>query len=330
MTKLGNHRKRRPGIAMLALAALWTANAWADGCAVENVAVYQIGQTAYIDVSNDVPVGNVVRTGRATGEGKVLLRCRAGVAQFNGATKGETSGDLVLLTVNGQPSGFGVRVTMQEEHSGPMLTFPHRYDRTFMEGETLTSDSDYVAYDIVRVPGKVVFGPIDRGRVALQTVSKPNGENVLFRSMEIFELVLRRPTCTITDATLKQEVKLGDFNPSNFATPDRATPWVPFSFEVLECKEPLGMIAQFTFGTPSDADADLPSVFSMKDSGSKNVGIEIADKHEKTIRPGELFETNALASGEFFQFNARLRETRPSVIGGGAFLRPVTVQIDFY
>lgn len=95
-----------------------------------------------------------------------------------------------------------------------------------------------------------------------------------------------------------------------------------------ECREPIGQIAQFTFGTPADADANAPQLFSMRNNVPAHVGLEIADEAKHTIEPGKPYRTNALATGEDFDFYVRLRESRYSV-GGGAFTRPVTIRVDF-
>lgn len=101
-----------------------------------------------------------------------------------------------------------------------------------------------------------------------------------------------------------------------------------FKLRVQECKEPVGQIAQFTFGSASDADADVTGLFRMLGSSPSHVGLEIANEKKRTIEPGKPYEANALATGEDFDFYVRLRETLYSV-GGGAFTRPVTVRVDF-
>jgi hypothetical protein len=56
--------------------------------------------------------------------------------------------------------------------------------------------------------------------------------------------------------------------------------------------------------------------------------LQIANEARRSIEPGKSYDANALATGESFQFNVRLRESRYSV-GGGTFTRPVTVRVDF-
>lgn len=95
-----------------------------------------------------------------------------------------------------------------------------------------------------------------------------------------------------------------------------------------ECKEPVGQIARFTFGSPTDADPVAKQLFKMLGTTPAHVGLEIASANKRTIEPGKPYEANALATGEDFDFFVRLRETVYSV-GGGAFTRPVTVRVDF-
>ncbi|MDR6937659.1 fimbrial protein [Luteibacter sp. 3190] len=325
MTKNG----KRTTLTLLALVSIGGAvEARANGgCTSVNEATYQIGQTTYIDVHNAMEVGDVVQRGGAYGEGKVLLSCEEGLAHFRGFYVKPTVGDLVPLLVNSKPSGFGIRVKIQENGQSVIRSFPHEFDESFAKGEEVTSADDTVSYEVERMAGPVLFGRVDSGEIAKQAVSLPNiSAQQVFRTMEIFSMILRRPTCTITPETLDQTVKLGDYNLSNFATPDRATPWVPFKLTVEKCPEPLGMVARFTFGGAGDADADNPDLFRL--TGPENVGLELGDANKKTMRPGQLIRMNALGPGEDYEFYARLRETKPTV-RGGIVNRDVTVLVDF-
>jgi type 1 fimbria pilin len=96
-----------------------------------------------------------------------------------------------------------------------------------------------------------------------------------------------------------------------------------------ECADPLQLAVDITFGTASDADSDLPEVFSLPDPRApKNVGLEIADADRKTIRPGVPVSFNAVETGKSFPFNVRFRETKDTV-RGGVVSRPVTVLVNF-
>lgn len=301
----------------------------APGCIRNNLATYQIGQTTFVDVYNAMAEGQMVRQGSAAGEGKLLLTCGAGVATFRGRWQNGTVGDLLPLTVGGKPSGFGIRLYLQDKAGGPVQPFPHDFTRTFADGDTVRSDDDVVSYEIYRMTGPVEFGAVDAGAIAQSNVDQRGGGMVVFRSMEIYRLIFRRPSCSITTESLNQEVDVGSYHVGNFATPDRATPWVEFRLTVKECLEPIGMVASFTFGSGADADADNPQLFSLKGANApENVGLEVGDADRNTIEPGNPVRFNALATGKDFIFNVRMRETKPTV-RGGEFQRPVTVLVDF-
>lgn len=298
-----------------------------SGCVKRNLATYQIGQTTFVDVHNDIKPGTMVRAGEAAGEGQLLLVCGAGTVQVRGRWQGAVSeGAPYPLSVNGKPSGFGLRLYLKDDEGGEPKPFPHTFSRTFTEGEEVRSDQDIVRYEIYRTEGPVEFGAVDTGPIAQSNIDRQGGGMVVFRSMEIYDLVFRRPACSITSESLNQDVHVGDFNASNFATPDRATPWKEFRLTVEECLEPIGLVASFVFGGPSDADKDDPQLFSL--SGPENVGLELGDPDKKTIEPGKEARFNAVGTGKDFVFNVRLRESKPTV-RGGTFNRPITVRVDF-
>lgn len=298
------------------------------GCEYAADGNYQLGQTAQITVYNDMAPGTLVRNERAHGDGIVLANCEEGRATFEGAYVAQREGGLVPLTVHGQPSGFGMNVYIKELKDERLFEFPHRYERTFREGEPVRSNEAEIGYRVIRTSGPVRFGPVDRTTIAEQWTYEPNGARTRsFRHLKIYELSFVRPVCEITAETLNQTVQVGTYHVGNFATPERATPWVPFRLTVEKCAEPVGMIANFTFGTPADADPVVGGLFSL--SGPENVGLELANDDKKVlIRPGEPFAANALGTGRSYEFNVRLRETRPTVRGGD-FHRPVVVQVDF-
>lgn len=303
----------------------------AGGCVGLNVGNYQIGQTTYVDVATDDPPETVVRTGEATGDGLPLLRCDEGEARFFGEWRARTEPDgTVHLLVDGAPSGYGLRVFVRDGMDGPRHYMPHEFTRSFRQNEEVGSADDYVGYEIVRVGNEqVLFGRIDNSLVAESLVSRPGGAaKQVFRRMYIYSLIFRRPTCSVTPDTLVQTVDMGPYHVGNFATPERATPWIPFRLTMAECKEPVGMIARFTFGTAADVDPVDPTLFSLPADGPENVGLELADADKAAILPGRVWRGNAVAAGKSFEFLARLRETRDTV-RGGTFTRPVTVLVEF-
>lgn len=300
----------------------------AAGCTQANLATYQIGQTTYVDVYNALLENQLVRDGEATGEGKLLLRCEAGEAMFRGRWQNQQTGDLLPLTVGGKPSGFGIKLFLKDDRD-ITRSFPHDFTRQFAAGEEVRSDDDKVRYEIYRMTGPVEFGRVDAGPIAQSNVTRAGGGLVVFRSMEIYSLIFRRPSCSITTESLNQTVDVGTYNASNFATPERATPWREFRLTVKECLEPIGLVAKFVFGSSADADAVDPTLFSLSGpEAPENVGLEIGDDDHLAFEPGKERRINAVGTGKDYVFNVRLKETRPTV-RGGRFSRPVTVLVEF-
>lgn len=92
------------------------------------------------------------------------------------------------------------------------------------------------------------------------------------------------------------------------------------------CSDPVGLVAQFRFGKAGDAEPGNPDWFTLP--GPENVAMELGNKDKNTISPGRAVQFNALGTGDRYDFNVRLRETRPTVRGGD-FRRPVTVEVEF-
>ena len=270
---------------MLALALCagmpWGATMAADrgGCFHSSNANYQIGQTAEIVVTNDMAEGTVVRDEKAHGDGQVLATCMDGLATFEGDYTVPRINALVPLTVGGRRSGFGLELYLVERLDGREFDFPHRYERLFQKGDVVRSNEADVGYRIRRMTGPVEYGAVDQRKVAEQWSYQPDGARTeAFRHMVIYELKFVRPTCSIETDSLNQEVALGDYNVGNFATPDRATPWVAFHMTVAECQEPVGLVTTFTFGTAADRDPDNGQLFSLQ-------GSDAAEPRGQATRP---------------------------------------------
>jgi type 1 fimbria pilin len=312
------------------LAVVWqsgSAIAANGGCYHAADGYYQIGQTAQIVVTNDMPPGTVVRDEKAHGDGNVLASCIEGVATFEGDYSAVTINGVVPLTVGGRPSGFGLELYIEELNEGTTFPFPHRYQRSFKLGDPVRSNHANIGYRIKRMTGPVEFGAFDRLTVGQQWVYQPDGVRTKpFRHMAIYDLSLVRPSCSIVAEDLNQTVKLGPYNASNFATPERATPWVAFHLRVDQCQEPVGLIARFTFGTRADAVVGQPDLFTL--DGPSNVGLELGDESKRNVAPGVSSLLNALGNGKAYLFHARLKETQPTV-RGGQFSRAVNVLVEF-
>jgi type 1 fimbria pilin len=301
----------------------------ADGCVKTANTNYQIGQTAEIEVTNDMPPGTIVRDEKAIGDGSVVASC-VGDVRLDGRYTAVLTEGLIPLTVGGQLSGFGIEVYVEENAgAGPVYGFPHTYARSFGKGGFIRSDDVKVGYRVKRMSGIIRYGRVDQAKVAEQAASAlTGGFTAPFRHMKIYEMWFTRPSCSISAETLNQTVSMGSYSLADFKNADRATRWINFKLTVQECKEPVGQIARFTFGNASDADPNAKELFKMLGSTPTHVGLEIASASKHTIEPGKPYEANALATGEDFDFFVRLRETLYSV-GGGAFTRPVTIRVDF-
>jgi type 1 fimbria pilin len=306
----------------------------ATGCDRLATSLYHLGNTVQLTVSNTIPVGEIVRDESATGDGNRLATCYATEATLVGENPVLVGGGIVPLKVGGLPSGFGIEVEIQQLKEGQKYPFPHTYMVPIelidagKAGYIYSSDVS-VRYVIRRMTGPVIFGPVDRQTVAVQKVIGPTGvATASIRQMDVHDITFVRPGCSISSETLNQTVAMGSYNIGNFATPDRATPWVPFRLTVEECQDPIGAVASMTFGTPADQDAINPALFSITAGGSQNVALELGKSDKSTIEPGKLFQLNALGTGEHYEFNARFKETRPTVMGGNVN-RPVLVKVEF-
>jgi type 1 fimbria pilin len=295
-------------------------------CTMRNLATYQIGQTTYVDVSNQDRPGDLLREGQGQGEGKLLLTCDEGPVMFRGRWQAGVTTNQIPLTVDGIDAGVAISLFLREQGRGEEHSFPHDFVRNMAAGEEVRSDADGVRYEIRRTTGPVRFGRIDTGRIAQSNVDQKGGGLVVFRSMEIFNLILRRPACTIMAEDLNQVVALPEYNLSNFATVERATPWERFSLRVASCSDPVGLIAQFRFGAEGDAAPGHADWFSL--TGPENVALELADKDMRTMAPGMAVQRNALGEGDRYDFHVRLRETRDTV-RGGRFRRPIRVEVEY-
>jgi type 1 fimbria pilin len=325
-----NCRKLLPAAHFLALLAATRAGGAlaADGCVKTANTNYQIGQTAEIEVTNDIAPGTIVRDEKAVGDGNSIASC-VGDVTLDGKYMESRPDGLMPLTVGGQPSGFGIEIYMEEgAGAGTTYEFPHQYQRSFGKGGFILSNDVNVGYRVRRVDGNVHYGRVDQTKIAEQRASSlTGGWTAPFRHMQIYELWFKRPTCSITADTIRQTVPMGSYSLGDFKNPERATDWVKFKLTSV-CKEPVGLIARFTFGKATDADPDAKQLFKMLGSAPTHVGLEISSEAKRTIEPGKPYETNALATGQDFNFFVRLRETRYSV-GGGAFTRPVDVTVEF-
>jgi type 1 fimbria pilin len=298
------------------------------GCHLQNVANFQVGQSAFVQVSNDDPAGKVLRSNVAFGEGVELLRCDAGLVAFRGRWSPEAGGDLRMLTVGGKEAGVAVKLALSEQDVGPERAFPFQFTRAMLQDETIRSTADVLRYEIVRATGPVVYGPVDATPVAYTDAEDGKGGWARFRTMNVYEMTLQRPACALEPEDMNQRVELPAYSVSNFDAVERATPWSPFFLRVLACSDPQGLIARMRFGVPGDAEPGHPEWFSLPPGAPPNVALELGGDGKAPMRPGAPIDLPALGTGGRYEFAVRLRETRPSA-GAGRFSRPVRVEVEY-
>jgi type 1 fimbria pilin len=338
------HRRvatRRNLLCALAVCAIWPSGeavAAPGGCDWRNTATYTIAVTANTPVWNGMPPAHVPREGYASGDGVTLLECYPGDATFKSEYRAPTEGGLVPLTVRGVRSGFGIRIYIRELKEDRIHDIPSTYQRTFTEQcvpdwfpsstcNPVTSSDAEVGYQIVRMAGNVEFGTVDPKDIAIQYADPRGGTPTLaFRHVKVTSLAFVRPACSIEAADLNQTVTLGPYNASNFATPERATPWVKFRLTTKACEASKGITARFTFGMMGEAIGGEPTLYPL--DGPEHVGLELSDKDQKSMEVGKPVSFDALGTGEAYMFHARLRETGGTVRGGD-FRRGVQVLVDF-
>lgn len=332
---------RRNLLCALAACAIWPSGealAAQAGCEWRNTATYTVAVTANTSVWNGMPPGHAPREGKATGDGVTLLECLPGDATFKSEYRAPVEGGLVPLTVRGVRSGFGIEVYIHELNEDRLHNIPSTYQRTFTEQcvpdlfppeecNPVTSSDAEVGYRIVRMTGNVEFGTVDAKDIAIQYADPPRGApRLAFRHVKVTHLAFVRPTCSIAVADLNQTVTLGPYNASNFATPERATPWVKFNLTTKACEASKGITARFTFGMMGEAIGGEPTLYPL--DGPEHVGLELSDKDQKSMEVGKPISFDALGTGEAYLFHARLKETGGTV-RGGVFRRGVQVLVDF-
>jgi type 1 fimbria pilin len=322
--------RRARRLAALALCAAPIAPSFAadNGCYHSANGYYEIDPPGDLIVNEAIAPGEVIRDYAAHGKGSVLATCMEGTAILEGGYTVPVSGDLVPLTIGGAASGFGVRLRIEELADSRRFPFPHRYTRVFRKGDPIRTNDADMGVEIVRMPGEIRFGKVEDRIIAQQWSYQPDGpKTAAFRHVSTKNIVFARATCSLVPDDLNQTVNLTPISLSAFGNPERATPWESFHIGVADCKDPKGMIARFVFGQGSDGYGPQKDLFSL--SGPANVGLELGNRDKQNIKPGVAIDLPALATGERFDFFARMREANGTV-QAGRFTRPVKVDVEFH
>ena len=245
---------------------------------------------------------------------------------------GLVSGNVREITVGGQPSGLGVRLHMKGPADTGYATLPRKVTRTFPPGRSNWQSFIYVEY--VRTSGPVKYGLADvaintrLGRIWVpDTVAFP--QNRLIHSISMARLELSRPACSIETGSLEQQVSLGEYNGAKLRNGQDVPGWRPFQLTMAACADPSNLLADITFGTAADADANDPTAFYMNAGGPGGYGIaiETADGAHRML-PGQPREFHAIGTGQGYAFRARLQRTI-GTISSGRVHRPVAVRVTF-
>jgi hypothetical protein len=326
---------------LLVLGAIQSPVAWADCQLASSIPRTRIVQVRDVMVDGSLPAGTPLgREGTHTlPTGSWAFNCslRTTPTPVTITTSIGPSFTFVngvyQFTVNGQPSGVGLEIFVSED-GGPKKQFPYQESLTIPNANPWTRSTTYYT-SLVRVGGApVVYGAVDNQG---QTIVQNNLRNSSgmptnaqpYRFLVLGDFVLVRPSCSIDTASLNQTVRLGDdHNVSAFAN---STPsaWVPFNLTIANCDDPT-VLANITFGTGADADANNNTLFSMNQGGPEGLGIAIATAgmSSTAMLPGQTQTFPNPGSGNSFAFQARLQPTIGQVTPG-VINRPVTVLVNF-
>ena len=318
---------------VVAVGTMYAAPTWAAGCVINGSHTYQVGQGTPLIVLGTEPEGTILRTneGAAT-PGQWQLTCTPGNARYYTNYESGAVGDVFPLQAEGQGAGenagIGIRLRLKDSRHPVFTQIPIDETVAYTEPYTIVRESDAFQYELVRLSGPVVYGRIKIGRVGYSAVTNAAGQMQIFRTVSINDITITRPTCSISADTLNQQVDLGTYALGQIPNPNDTTRWINFKLATEKCDSPDNMFANITFGTAADADAINKNLFAINSGGATGVGIELATDKDSAIVPGQLYSFPAVATGENFNFKARLKRTT-SAASAGKVLKPVVVQVDF-
>lgn len=308
------------------------------GCESVGKVSYRIGteyESSGITIGGDIPSGHLVATGTGVRSGpNIVMECKKGFITFDHEWTPVSSSEIRPLTIGGLPSGLGLKAAVHRKGSEhfrfPSVTHWNLDNGWFVPGGTPVETKDEsVLYDIVRTPGPLRFGRIDSGVVARSFGTNSKGGGRLhYEDVEMANVAIHRPPCSIVVDDLNQTVKMGDYTVSDFANSDKATPWTPFHLRVASCSHPSGLIARFTFGVTSDASPGNAAWFSLPPGGPERVAMQLGTHDLRNIAPATPVSLNALGNGQRYTFHARLKQTSPNV-RGGRFSRHLRLMVEY-
>jgi type 1 fimbria pilin len=244
-----------------------------------------------------------------------------------------TSGDLYELTVGGQRSGVGVRLSMSI-NGGDFLPMPIERSLTLPEGDPAYTESYVVDAELVRTSSPVVYGQVDQnlgiGGSNFYNGTGPVGPAGQYLTIYTgTPLVLARPACSMDIGSLNQTVELGRYTTAALQDPGSTTPWVPFKLTMANCGDP-DILVDITFGSNTDQDQSNSNLFGLRSGDPSGLGIALStdDGSDKVMQPGVTATFPGKLSGDSYNFRARLERTQVALTAG-RFDRPVTVLVNY-
>jgi type 1 fimbria pilin len=323
-------------LALVAFAALKSGSVHATCFLANAVQNYDIEQTSSVYVDTSLPAGTPLgRQGQYTFPRPWTLNCTgAGSSpvylKTNIAQGAHTSGDVYELTVGGQPSGVGVRLSMSV-NGGGFQSLPIERQLTLTSGSPAYSETDTIQAQLVRTSSPVVYGNVDSG-LGIGGSNFYNGVGPVggpgqYQTVRTGALTLVRPSCAMDVGSLNQTVNMGSYSSKDLQNPTSATPWVPFKLIVADCGDP-NVLVDISFGASADQDQNNPRLFSMLPGGVTGVGIALStdDGTDTSMTPGERRTFPGKLTGDSYGFRARLERTL-APLKSGQFSRPVTVLV---
>lgn len=301
-------------------------------CTAQGVTRYIIGQGTPLVVRADASEGDVLRSNQASNDGKIwYVNCTtAGEQTFASRYNKVDPVTIVPLKVMRDGSevdaGVGVVIAIRENDDAGFQSLPAEKRRT-LEANKPFGITDTVQYELRRMSGPVEYGTVLSKEVAWSGIT---GSTAYFRRIWVEDLVIARPSCSISADSLEQEVNLGTHNATEFPKPGDSTSWTTFRLISADCADPAGVIGDFTFGTLADADGSNANLFNLGTGAARGAGIALAraDADDTAILPGQVTSIAAVPTGDAYEFKARLTRTTAN-FAAGTFSKAVVVQVDF-
>jgi type 1 fimbria pilin len=323
-------------LGLIALAVLKSGPAQAACNLGSNIQNYIIDQVSDVYVDSNLAPGTPLGSqGQYSFPNPWRLNCTGASPVYlatNIAQGSQTSGGVYELTVGGQRSGVGVRVSMSID-GGDFQPMPIERQLTLNTGSPAHSESDTIKVELVRTTSAIVYGTVDQG-LGVGASNFYNGTGVVgspvqYQTMRTGTIKLVRPSCAMDVASLNQTVNLGSYSTRDLQDPSSTTPWVPFKLTMANCGDSK-ILVDITFGSSQDQDQYNPNLFSLGTGSPAGLGIALStnDGSDASMQPGVTVTFPGKLTGESYDFRARLERTL-APLTAGQFDRPVTILVTY-